>query len=196
MENANKLPTGLVGAAGEYFVAAELSQRGWLATVTIKNAKATDVLAQRLEPPPPRILSVQTKTTSPGNENFTLSARDESVAIHEDQWFVFVGLSRPGLRPNFWIVPHDVVAARIYSSHRHWLGTPSPTGKDRNDTPRRAIHRGHLDGYQEAWELLDSKARDAPFVGHAWILDVADAWGLPPGHPWSAEMPIRDRAIP
>ena len=33
--------TGLTGAAGEYYVAAELSRRGWLATVTIKNAPGT-----------------------------------------------------------------------------------------------------------------------------------------------------------
>ncbi|HSI36145.1 MAG TPA: hypothetical protein VK986_21355, partial [Tepidisphaeraceae bacterium] len=39
--------TGLTGAAGEYHVAAELSRRGRLATVTIKNSPGTDVLAQR-----------------------------------------------------------------------------------------------------------------------------------------------------
>jgi integrase len=40
--------TGLTGAAGEYYVAAELSLRDWLATVTIKNAPGTDVLAQKV----------------------------------------------------------------------------------------------------------------------------------------------------
>ena len=35
---ARRPHTGLTGAAGEYYVAAELSRRGWLATVTIKNA--------------------------------------------------------------------------------------------------------------------------------------------------------------
>jgi len=37
----------LTGAAGEYYVAAELSCLGWLATVTIKNAPGTDVLPVR-----------------------------------------------------------------------------------------------------------------------------------------------------
>ena len=36
--------TNLIGAAGEYYVAAELSRSGWLATVTLKNARGIDVL--------------------------------------------------------------------------------------------------------------------------------------------------------
>jgi hypothetical protein len=36
--------TGLTGAAGEYHVAAQLSQRGWLATITKKNSPGTDEL--------------------------------------------------------------------------------------------------------------------------------------------------------
>ena len=34
-----KIPNSLIGAAGEYLIAAELSRRGWLAAVTIKNVK-------------------------------------------------------------------------------------------------------------------------------------------------------------
>jgi len=34
-----KIPNSLIGAAGAYLIAAELSRRGWLGTVTIKNVK-------------------------------------------------------------------------------------------------------------------------------------------------------------
>ena len=34
-----KIPSSLIGAAGEYLIAAELSRRGWLTTVTMKNIK-------------------------------------------------------------------------------------------------------------------------------------------------------------
>ena len=34
-----KIPNSLIGAAGEYLIAAELSRRGCLATATIKNVK-------------------------------------------------------------------------------------------------------------------------------------------------------------
>ena len=55
--------TGLTGAAGEYYVAAELSRRSWLATVTIKNSPGTDVLAQRLDRR--RLVAIQTKCSRP-----------------------------------------------------------------------------------------------------------------------------------
>jgi hypothetical protein len=62
--------TGLTGAAGEYYVAAELSRRGWLATVTIKNSPGTDVLAQRLGTG--RVVSIQVKTAGFGNRSSLL----------------------------------------------------------------------------------------------------------------------------
>lgn len=38
------LPPGLSGVAGEYFVAAELSRRRFIASVTLRNARGIDVL--------------------------------------------------------------------------------------------------------------------------------------------------------
>ena len=93
-------------------------------------------------------------------------------------------------------MPHDLVSARIYSAHRHWLSTPSPTGRARNDGSRRDIRHRHLDGYEDAWRLLESaKARETPFVGHAWILDVVRDHGLPENHPWRRRFPASDQAI-
>jgi hypothetical protein len=57
------IKTGLIGTAGEYSVAAELSPRRWLATVTIKNAPGVDVLAMRTKSR--RSVAIQTKTASP-----------------------------------------------------------------------------------------------------------------------------------
>jgi hypothetical protein len=37
--------TALTGAAGEYFVAGELSRHRWAASITPRNADRTDVLA-------------------------------------------------------------------------------------------------------------------------------------------------------
>src|SRR4051794_2804505 len=108
----------LTGAAGEYFVAAELSRRGWLATVTIKNAPRTDVLARRLDSP--RLIAIQSKTSASGNQNVRLSERDEAPALG-DEWFVCVALGDPDALPTYYVVPRDVIAERIYSDHREWL---------------------------------------------------------------------------
>lgn len=39
------LETTLVGFAGEYFVAAELSLRGYLASITLRNSRGIDIIA-------------------------------------------------------------------------------------------------------------------------------------------------------
>jgi len=109
---------GLTGACGEYHVAAELSRRGWLATVTIKNAPGTDVLAQHLETG--RVVTVQTKTASPGS-NFRLKSGDEGVVNNDNEWYALVGLRGIDERPDFFLLPRNHVAAYVYVTHRNWL---------------------------------------------------------------------------
>jgi hypothetical protein len=38
----SRLSTGLSGVAGEYFVAAELSRRGYIASITLRNTRGVD----------------------------------------------------------------------------------------------------------------------------------------------------------
>ncbi len=72
----------ITGAAGEYFAAAELSARGWIATTSVRGASATDVLAQHAEAG--RLIAAQTKTAGPG---------------------MTVGLKKPRERPDYFVVP-------------------------------------------------------------------------------------------
>src|SRR3954463_4169931 len=99
--------TGLTGAAGEYYVAAELSLRGWLATPTIKNAPGTDVLAQFREKG--ILVAIQTKTASFGDQ-FALNKNIESVSTATNEWVVLVKLHELGTRPTFYVVPRNIVA--------------------------------------------------------------------------------------
>lgn len=45
MTDLSHLESTLVGVAGEYFVAAELSLRGYLASVTLRNSRGIDIIA-------------------------------------------------------------------------------------------------------------------------------------------------------
>jgi hypothetical protein len=175
-----RTPTGLTGASGEYHVAAELSRRGWLATVTIKNSPGTDVLAQKLDPGNPRLIAVQTKTASAGVERFQLKESDERLSAR-DEWFVLVALRDVLERPRFYVVPRDVVAGRIYSDHREWLSTAGK--RPRNPTTMRALLPKHLGGYEEAWDLLDSPSDQAEFRGSDWWVDLARKHPRAEGYP-------------
>ena len=48
-EENRRAAYNITGVAGEYFVAAELSRRGWIAAMTIKNTPNIDVIATTLD---------------------------------------------------------------------------------------------------------------------------------------------------
>jgi hypothetical protein len=177
-----RVRTGLVGAAGEYFVAAELSRRNWLATVTIKNAPGTDVLAQHAETG--RVIAIQTKTTLSGDA-FMLSQKDEAATTETNQFFVLVRMDDLVGRPRFWIMPRNHVAAYLWVSHRRWLGTPARGGRQRQDSSMRTIVQNDLGTYFEAWESLEHPTTEVEYVLPDWVREWAarPEVGLPAGHP-------------
>jgi hypothetical protein len=169
------------GTAGEYFVAAELSLRGWLATVTIKNAPGIDVLAKH--PKSGQTASIQVKTTSKPSGRFILSAKDEELARGEDEWYVFVALKPLGERADFYVVPRNVVAGFVYCAYREWHSQPDRYGNLRRHVTTRDMQAAQLGRYQEEWSLLEAPASDAPFRGPDWWPELADRWPRSAGYP-------------
>jgi len=49
MAQRKRLTSILCGVAGEYFVAAELSRRGYVASLTLRNTRGIDILASNAE---------------------------------------------------------------------------------------------------------------------------------------------------
>jgi hypothetical protein len=75
--------TAVIGAAGAYFVAGELSHRSWVASLTLGNAPRTDVLAQRFAPD--AVAAIQVKTRTSGK--FTLGQKSEEPAAPKaNEW--------------------------------------------------------------------------------------------------------------
>ncbi len=64
MSDVSKLESTLVGVAGEYYVAAELSLRGYLASITLRNSRGIDIIASSADGT--RSVSIQVKTSSGG----------------------------------------------------------------------------------------------------------------------------------
>jgi Holliday junction resolvase-like predicted endonuclease len=56
-----KLSKQLSGIAGEYYVAAELSRRGYLAAITLRNSEGIDILVSNIDGN--KLFSIQVKTT-------------------------------------------------------------------------------------------------------------------------------------
>ena len=145
-----KVPNNQIGVAGEYFVAAELSRRGHIASVTLKNTRGIDVLVT--DAGARKYIGVQVKTNATSAKEWMLNKKAEDQDA-SDLFYVFVNLKKEEERPDFYIVPGKIVAEQIKSSHQEWLETPGKNGEPHKDTSIRAF-RVENDEYRERWEFL------------------------------------------
>jgi len=144
------LENTLVGVAGEYLVAGELSLRGYIASITLRNSRGIDIIASN--PDGTKSISIQVKTNSSGNSRWLLNKKCEDF-YSKSHVYVFVALKDLGERPDFYIVPSKVVAE--YAKHRHmnWLSRKKRDGTERKDSSMRAF----LDDnkvYLEKWDEI------------------------------------------
>ncbi|WP_414665162.1 hypothetical protein [Horticoccus sp. 23ND18S-11] len=143
-----KLSHGLVGHAGQYYVCAELSRRGWLASITLANAEDIDVLAHHVATK--KNVAIQVKTSSGAEPKWLLSARSEAWSAPHI-FFVFVLLGKEPAE--FHVVPSEIVRRYVYTRHREWLAGTKKSGEPRKDSSMRKFV--DLDGkYRNRWESL------------------------------------------
>lgn len=149
MENL-KISPGLVGVAGEYSVAAELCRRGYLASITLRNAKNVDILATNALAS--RTAAIQVKTNQGHKKVWLLNQKAENY--HAPNFFyVLVNLGTESRYPEFHIVPSKIVADAVRKSHSLWLKTPGAKGQARKDsTMRQFLDIDDL--YLGRWDLL------------------------------------------
>ena len=153
MKSGVKIPSllaGVAGVAGEYFVAAELSRRGYIASISLRNTRGIDILATNQDAS--RTITIQCKTNQLGLKAWMLNEKSEEFHA-ENHYYVFVALGNPILRPNYHIVPSATVAEFITENHKKWLGTPGSKGQPHVDTPVRKFIDPD-DNFLECWDLL------------------------------------------
>ena len=148
--NPVAIPPVLTGVAGEYFVAAELSRRGYIASISLRNTRGIDILATNQAAS--RSITIQCKTNQSGQKHWMLNDKSERF-FAPDHYYVFVGLGSAVQRPCFHVVPSTTVAKFIAESHRDWLRTPGRAGRQHVDTPMRKFNDPN-DEYLDRWDLL------------------------------------------
>ncbi len=150
MTEKTKIPSILAGVAGEYLVAGELSRRGWIASLTLRNTRGVDILASNSELT--RSVGIQVKTSQLPRPAWLLNQRAESLA-DEHYYYVFVRLNGFG-QPKFYIVPSQVVAEYTRRTHQEWLRQPGRDGRPHKDNPNRSFE-DEGDQYLDRWDLLN-----------------------------------------
>lgn len=144
------LTSVLAGVSGEYFVAAELSRRGLIASITLRNTKGVDILASDAEAN--STVGIQVKSNRSSSPVWILNEKAETYA-KDGLFYVFVNLKDIDVRPDFYVVPSSVVAEHVARTHREWLEKPGRDGQAHNDNPVRNF-RDREGTYLERWELI------------------------------------------
>lgn len=140
----------LIGVAGEYYVAAELSKRGYLASITLRNTKGVDI--QCSDQNAKRNVGIQVKTSKGKQSNWMLNEKCENY-FADNLFYVFVSLNGRKGHPDFYIVPSKVVASYCKTNHKNWLESPGKNGRVRKDSPLRKF-RDDEQKYKDRWDLL------------------------------------------
>jgi hypothetical protein len=150
MAKSKKISHTLAGVSGEYFVAAELSRRGYICSVTLKNTKGIDILVCNEDAK--KTLGIQVKTNQINKSELVLSEKNEKL-IDPNICYVLVNLKEGGELPDFYIIPSKVVANYISNDHKNWLSKKGSKGQDRKDNNLRKF-RDSEKKYLGRWDLL------------------------------------------
>ncbi len=148
---AAKLSHVLTGVSGEYFVAAELSRRGYIASITLRNTQGIDILASDRNAQ--HQVAVQVKTNQNNKREWILNSKAEEL-ISKSFFYIFVDFGKEDHPPEYFIVPSEKVAQNIRSSHRKFLSTPGKDGKLHKDSTMRKFE-DFKGKYLGKWELLN-----------------------------------------
>lgn len=150
MMKIEKLSRGLSGIAGEYFVAGELSRRGFMASITLRNNDSIDIHASTGEGK--RLVAIQVKTNQSGSRSWALGVKSETLQA-DNLFYVFVSLKAENERAEYFIVPSKVVAERIKTEYTNWLMTPGKKGQAHNDNSIRNFS-DRTGEFKDRWDLL------------------------------------------
>ena len=123
------------GIAGEYFVAGELSRRGYIASITLRNTANIDILASNGE----KTINIQVKTMrrSVANGwamgNIPLEPKKE----WKNTFYVFVELPvNLNEKINYYIIPKNILNKKVEANFQKVIKTPR-----RNGMPRKTKFR-------------------------------------------------------
>ena len=145
-----KISSILTGVAGEYFVAAELSLRGYVASITLRNTKGIDIVASNEEGN--KTINIQVKTNRRKKPQWIMNKKAENIK-DKNMFYVLVLLFDDITSPEYYIVPSRDVANYVEKGYKKWLSTPGRGGKMHKDTIMRMFEDLEK-RYLNKWGLL------------------------------------------
>ena len=139
-----------LGNAGEFYVLAQLAQRGYVAGKTDDGQTLIDVIAT--DPETLSTVNIQVKATGTKGKvpSWIMSAKNELV--FKSLWYVLVLIIELDQLPSFYVFHSSEIGEWLQNDHRTWLaGNP-----DRKDSNMRLFRptAQELAERENAWERM------------------------------------------
>lgn len=126
----------LSGIAGEYFVAGELSRRGYIASITLRNTAGIDILVSNKE----KSVNIQVKTRCvETTDGWKMGSNPlDFDEMNRNIFYVFVEIySDPNNNEiDYYIIPKNELNKRVENNFQAHLKTPRRDGKPRTTNLR------------------------------------------------------------
>lgn len=145
----NKISSQQLGIAGEYYVAAELTRRGHIATITLRNSESVDIICTKADLS--KSYSIQVKTSRGNKPSWILNEKSEKH-FSENLFYVLVLLDDE-TDPQYHIVPSKIIANTISTTHSNWLKGIKKNGDARKDSTMRKFDDPD-NMYRDRWNLI------------------------------------------
>lgn len=142
-----------IAAAGEFFVAAELSRRGAHTAVYLGNMPRIDLSATNIDQT--RVVSIQVKTRRSGT--WQLNNQDgepRKKNPEEDRFWIFVDLLKNKLQPDYYIVPEWWIKNDMYEAHLAYEKKKGRKVKLPLEAGHHSISLDRIGKWKDRWDIL------------------------------------------
>ncbi len=142
----------LTGNAGEFYVAAELSKKGFNTAILLGNTENYDILTVNSKTQNQILIQVKTSWNARGGRKWVLTKKVEDI-IDKNLFYIFVNLFEENKRPEFFIIHSEELSNIIKTGYDRWLKTPGKNGQKHNPNSIRQF--SDKEGvYLEQWNKL------------------------------------------
>ena len=122
-----------LGNAGEFYVLAQLAQRGYIAGKTDDGQTLIDVIATDPDTLNTVNIQVKTRTIDGKISSWLMSFKNEQS--FEKLWYVVVEIGDDNVLPNFFIFSSKEVSDSIKQKYKEYLAKPKLDGTPRTIKP-------------------------------------------------------------
>ena len=151
----------LLGIAGEYFVAGELSRRGYIASVTLRNTASVDILVSNGK----KAINIQVKTRcTETTDGWKLGSKPlDSKEVNSNIFYIFVEISSDpnNKKIDYHIIPKNELNKRVEENYQEWIiGENQLNGRPRTSNLRifriNQYPEFQTEKYRGNWDVLFS----------------------------------------